>query len=145
LKGADTVSANMISAQGAIVAIGDGSTPEVYTTIGEVVSFGWSKSRDVIDKTAITDTAEVVGGGLARGGELTIEGGLYPSDSGQVDLDDAMTAGTACNFQITASDGTTTRVISAIVTAYSESGAVNEKHSWSATLKITGTPTRSEV
>lgn len=135
------MSTSMLSAQGTVIAV---EVSSVYTTIAEVQNFGWGHSRDIIDKTAIDDTVEVVSAGLRRGADLSLDGGLDPSDPGQDGLKAAYTSGTATNFRITCSDESTTRIISCIVTAYNETGAVNDKHGFSATLKIVGVCDLSE-
>lgn len=132
-----------LKAQGTVISIGDGATPEAFTQIGKVKSYSWGRTRDTIDVTPIDAEHEALLSGLRRGAQLTLEIVLDPDDTGQGLLQDADDDGEEHNYRILASDGLRSAIVPAIVTDYSESGAVNEAHAVSVTLKVSNAVTIS--
>lgn len=90
------------SAQGTTLQMGDGATPEKFTSIGEIVSItGPSFTHDAIDVTNLGSVAKAfIAGGVGDSGEVTIEVN-FDADNVQHDaLVDRARDGTGTNFQI---------------------------------------------
>ena len=137
-----------ISAFGTLLKIGDGGSPESFTTIAEVTNIGGpSLSLDPIDVTNHSSTGgwkEFIGG-LLDGGEVSFEinydpvGATHDASTGLIA---DMSARTVRNFQLVFPDtGNTTWSFSALVTAFQPSEPIDNKLSASVTLKVSGQPT----
>lgn len=132
-----------IETQGTELKRGDGATPEVFTTVGEVVSFtGPGGSASVIDVTHLLSTAREKRMGLPDEGQFTFEVNLIPSDTAQIGLRTDRAARTLRNFQLVLTDvATTTLSFAAYVTGFSLSGGVDNVTKASVTLEISGAVT----
>lgn len=133
-----------------ILKIGDGASPEVYTSVAEVTSVGLpSTSKDAVDTTHTEspDRARTYIGGLIDAGEIPLEVRFLPTDSTQ-----SASAGllyklwnthTPSNFQINIDpDGVDVDwTISAIVTNFDGSAPMDDLINASFTLKVSGKPT----
>jgi len=136
------------AAKGTLIKQGDGASPEVFTTIAQVVGLGGpSISLDPLD---VTNHSSVEGwkefvGGLLDGGELTLEINFDPADGthdSTTGLIKDMTDRTVRNFQLVFSDtANTTWTIPALVTGFEPAAPVDGKLSASVTLKVSGKPT----
>lgn len=134
------------AAKGTLLKVGDGASPEVFTTIAHVTNIpGPETSRDMMDATAL-DSA---GGyresipGLRDGGEIQIEGFFDATDTGQqalrTNLEDEEEAR---NFQVVLPVAIAKQWnFTAYCNKYAPGHAVNGIAAFSATLKITGKPT----
>jgi predicted secreted protein len=138
-----------IAAFGTLLKIGDGGTPtEVFTTIAEVTEIGGPElSLDTVDGTTHSSTGgwEEVIPTILRSGEVsfTIQydpvGATHDASTGLIK---DMTDKTLRNFQLVFPDtGSTTWTISAYVTGFSPSMAVDGKLSADCSLKLSGQPT----
>jgi hypothetical protein len=132
-----------ITTQGVLFQRGNGATPEVFTTIGEVVSFnGPDGSASEIDVTSLTSSAKEFRLGLYDEGQISFECNLLPVDTAQIGLRADRAAGTQRNFQIVLTDtGTTTLSFAAFVKQFAISGGVDAVMKASVTLRVTGTVT----
>ncbi len=137
-----------ISAFGSLLKIGDGGTPEAFTTIAECYDIsGPSLALDAIEITHHTSTdgwREFVGG-LLDGGEVTLSinfdpvGATHGYSSGLVE---DMVNRTKRNFQLVFPDpGTTTWAFTALVTGFEVKAPIDDRLSSDVTLKISGKPT----
>lgn len=139
---------NAISAFGTLLKIGDGGSPETFTTIAEVTNIsGPSLSMNTVDVTShdSTDGWREFVGGLLDGGEVTLDINFIPTDpthSYSTGLLNDMVNRTKRNFQLVFPDaGNTTWSFTALITAFEPSAPTDDKLSASVTLKITGKPT----
>ena len=137
-----------IDAYGTLLQIGDGGSPEAFTTIAEVTEIGGpSLALDPLDVTSHESPGafrEFVGG-LLDGGEVTSTinyvptGGTHDATTGLIA---DMIARTVRNFQLIFPDvGTTTWSLSALITAFEPAEPVDDRLSAEVTLKVTGQPT----
>lgn len=137
-----------ISAFGTLLKIGDGGSPESFSTITEVTNIGGpSLSMDTIEVTHHGSTGgwrEFVGG-LLDGGDVTFEINYDPADSthdASTGLINDMENRTVRNFQLVFPDtGVTTWSFAALVTGFEPSEPIDDKLAASVTLKISGQPT----
>ncbi len=136
------------AAKGTLLKQGDGASPEVFTTIAQVVSIGGpSLSLDPIDVTnhsSLDGWKEFVGG-LLDGGEISLEINYDPvnaTHNATAGLIKDMEDRTVRNFQLVFSDTAgTTWTVPALVTGFEPGAPVDGKLSASVTLKVSGKPT----
>ena len=137
-----------LSSFGTLLKIGDGGTPEGFTTISEV--------RDISGPSMALDTEEVTNhdstgaweefvATILRSGEVTFDINYEPTESTHdagTGLIADMAARTLRNFQLIFTDaGTTTWSFAAYVTGFEPSAPVAGALSAACTMKITGQPT----
>jgi len=122
--------------------IGDGASPEVFSTVYEVVSFGeLGQDNDLIEATHLQSTAKEYIGGLPDGIEVPVVVNYKPTDTTHAALIAATVAGTAKNFKLTlpSGGGSLTFSFSGIVKGWRAGPiAPNEVVHASFTLKLTG-------
>lgn len=137
-----------IASLGSVIAKGDGQTPEVFTTVAEVVSIsGVPLSRDQVDTTTLGSTAkyEEIVATVIRTGEVELGLNFDPSAVTHKAFITDLEAGTVINFKITFSDTPATSwTLPAFVVGFNV-GDINpeSKLEATATLKISGQPTYS--
>jgi hypothetical protein len=137
-----------ISAFGTLVQIGDGGSPEAFTTIAELRTIsGPSLTADVIDVT-VHNTATPFRrfiSGLIDGGEIQIDINFVPQEtthSYSTGLLADMLNRTRRNFAIVFPDsGTTTWIIPGIITSFECSSDPADVLMASVTIKVSGPPT----
>ena len=134
------MSSNALDAQGMDLQIGDGGSPENFTTIPEIKSFsGPGGSATVIDVTDLQSTAKEKRMGLQDEGQLSFEINYIPTDSEHAQLRTDRANQTERNFQLVFTDGSsTTWSFSGFVTGFSVSGGVDDVVNASVTIEITG-------
>jgi len=133
---------------GTLLQIGDGASPEVFTTIAEVLDItGPGLTSDLVDITNMDSAGkwEESLPTILRSGEITFSVNFLPVNATQ-----SSTSGlindfenrTNRNFQLVFTDsGTTTWSIAAYVTNVSPSMPVAGATTMDVTLKLTGQPT----
>lgn len=135
---------------GTLLKKGDGASPEVFTTIAEVVSIsGPGLSRDAIEITNHSSPSQFKQflPGLKDGGEITLEINYDPAGATHKDTDGGLlyelAQGTAAsNYQLVFSDtGGTTWTLPGIVTGFEPGAPHDDKLSASVTIKVSGAPT----
>ena len=137
------------ASKGTKVQRGDGGGVEVFTTVGEVLSFeGPGESVDNIDVTSFDSVAkEYISTGLPDGGEVTFDVNFVGSDTQQQGLRDDLRNGTLRNFKVILNDNAvtpTTFSFSAVVTDLKgPTAGQGEQYKMSITLKVSGQPTVS--
>ena len=138
------------SAKGTKLQIGDGAGTEVFTDIGDVVSFAFSgESVEVIDATSFDDSEkEYISSGIVEGGEVSFEINYSGVDTQHIALRTDMRAGTQRNFKVKLNDqiatAPTTIAFSGFITKLDgPSAAVGEAYKGSITIKLTGKATHT--
>jgi predicted secreted protein len=141
---------NALSAFGSLLKIGDGATPENFTTIAEVADLGGPALK--LDAIEVTHHESPGGwreniGGLLTAGEVTFTLNFIPTEAthdASTGLIADMVARTKRNFQLVFPDvGSTTWSFAALVTGFEPKEPIDEKLSADVTLTVTGQPTLS--
>jgi len=131
----------------------DEASPEVYATLGEVLSAsGVGVTNSTIDVTN-TDSGNVKEyiAGMADGSEISVECNALHGNTKQTLAIAKVDAGGQINIQLvmsnTASSPVTTITITALVTmlSWSFTPGFDDKNGISFTMKISGTPTLVEA
>lgn len=138
-----------IASFGTLLKIGDGGTPENFTTIAEVQDIsGPSLELDVEEVTSHDSPGgwEEVVGTILHGGEVEFDINFVPTATTHRDqtggLLNDMKNRTKRNFKLVFPDaGNTTWSFSAYVVSFEPEATVDGKLSASVTLRITGQPT----
>jgi predicted secreted protein len=127
---------------GVLFKIGNGASPEVFTTVAEVTSITPpSLARDAIDATheeSPSGWREFIGG-LKDGGEVSIELNFIPGHATTAILLAEIEAA-AGNKQIVFTTGEIFS-FSALCTAFEPEAPMDDKMVATATYKVTGKPT----
>ncbi len=136
-----------LSGFGTLLKIGDGGSPENFTTIAEVQDIG----GPAFSLDAVEITHHGSGGwreyiaGLLDAGEISFDLNFEPTETTHgytAGLLKDMTDKTTRNFQLVFPDaGNTTWEFAALITGFEVNEPVGDKISASITLKITGQPT----
>lgn len=134
-----------VSAQGVTIQRGDGAATEVFATIAEITDFTTPDGElTMIDATSLDSTAMEFIAGLIDNGQVQISGHFVGGDAAQEGLRTDRASKTLRNFKITLTDDPATVFsFAAYVLSFTISGAVNDKLTFSATLKISGAVTES--
>ena len=129
-----------INTQGCELRVGDGASPNVYTSIAGVVSCsGPSGSRQVIDVTTLASTGREKQVGIPDYGQVTFEL-IYDGDQAtNTSLYDDFQNGTLRDFQLVFSDSPEEIFsFAAYVLAYSYTANIDDVVRASVTLEIDG-------
>lgn len=137
-----------VSAFGTLLKIGDGASPEVFTTVAELRTIsGPTLTAETIDVTTHntpTPFRRYISG-LLDGGEVTFDINFIPTDTTHgysTGLLKDMTDRTRRNFQIVFPDtGTTTWLLPTVITGFEMSSDPADVLMASVTLKVAGPPT----
>lgn len=129
-----------LDTQGVVIKRGDGASPEVFTTIGEVNSIqGPGGSATTIDVTNLSSTAKNKKMGLIDEGQVTLEMKLDTADTAQTGLRTDRSNKTLRNFQIVLTDSPATTIsFAAYVMSFALATAVDDVVTASVTLEIDG-------
>jgi predicted secreted protein len=140
------MSSNALEAQGMLIKIGNGASPEVFTTISEIKTFsGPTGSAAVIDVTDLSSTAKEKRMGLADEGQLSFTINYIPDNTQHTLLRTRRASREETDFKMVFTDDSpsTTWSFSAFVTGFAVSGAVDNVVEANVTLEITGSITQS--
>lgn len=122
--------------------IGNAASPEVFTTMGEVVSLGAIGQRnDLVEVTHMLSTAKEFIGGLPDGLELDVVCNYIPSNTQQTTAYNKVAAGTVANFRwrMPSGLGSLTFTFSALVIGWTVGPITpNEAYQITFSLKISG-------
>lgn len=135
------MSSNALEAQGMLIKIGNGASPEVFSTISEIKTFsGPTGSAAVIDVTDLSSTAKEKRMGLADEGQLSFTINYIPDNTQHALLRTQRASREETNFKMVFTDDSpsTTWSFSAFVTGFAVSGAVDNVVEATVTLEITG-------
>lgn len=124
---------------------GNGASPEVFTTVGDVVSIGGPNiTKEEIEVTALDSTAKEFIGALDDPGELTMELNWNPQDAQHVNLRSDAEGTTVRNYRIVFNDVSSTQVdFAGEVMEFSINTEPNDAVKASVRVKITGSLTWS--
>lgn len=131
---------NSIEAQGVTIAISVGESPTSFSTIGNIIDFsGPGGQASVIDVTNLASLAREKRMGLPDEGQLTFNVNLDPDNATHQALRDARKNRTKCEFQITLTDATATKLtFFGFVLGFVVSGAVDDVVKAAITIEIDG-------
>jgi hypothetical protein len=135
------MSSQALEAQGTVLKIGNGASPEVFTAISEIKNFtGPGGAAAVIDVTDLSSLAKEKRMGLADEGQLSFVLHYIPSDTQHAALRAARASRVETNFQIEFTDASPSTVwsFSGFVTNFSVSGSVDGVIEGNVTIEITG-------
>lgn len=135
---------------GTLFASGNGASPEVFTTLGEVTALtppGWA--RDTVDATheQSPDAHREFIAGLADAGEVSMDINYVPGGAAAASLEaeKALTGPSAAiNRRITFPDGSY-MIFVGILTGVEPDAPIDDKMSASITLKVSGKPVFTQV
>ncbi len=135
------MSSNALEAQGMTLAIGDGATPEVFTTIPEVTNLNFrTGSAAVIDVTDLSSAAKEKRMGLADEGQCTFTLFFNPKQVTHAELVDAKADRRRRNFRVTMTDSSpaTVYAFSGFVLSLPIAASVDGVVESNVTIEITG-------
>ena len=135
------MSSQALEAQGTVLKIGNGASPEVFTAISEIKNFtGPGGAAAVIDVTDLSSLAKEKRMGLADEGQLSFVLHYIPSDTQHAALRAARASRVETNFQSEFTDASPSTVwsFSGFVTNFSVSGSVDGVIEGNVTIEITG-------
>lgn len=139
------MSSNALQSQGMVLQISDEASPEVFTTIQEVMSIdGPGGSAQVIDVTDLSSTAKEKRAGLQDEGQVTFEMTYLPANTQHALLRSVRAAGTVRSFRIIFTDSPqSTWTFEALVLGFAISNAVDDVTKATVTLEVTGAITEA--
>ncbi len=135
------MSSKALEAQGTLLKIGNGATPEVFVKVPEIKTFsGPGGSASVIDVTDLSSTAKEKRMGLADEGQLSFTINYIPDDLQHKALRSARASRKVTNFKLIFTDDTpsTTWDFAGFITGFSVSGSVDNVVEANVTIEITG-------
>lgn len=134
------MSSSALQSQGMVIQIGDAASPEVFTTIPEVMNIGGpGGSAAVIDVTDLSSTGKEKRAGLQDEGQVTMDINYLPSNAQHALMRTRRAAGTVTTFRIVFTDSPqTTWTFSALVLGFTLSNSVDDVTKASVTLEVTG-------
>lgn len=129
-----------MKSQGVALKRGNGATPEVFTTIGEITDItGPGGAASDIDVTHLQSVAKEVIIGLPDEGEVQLKLNMVPSDAQQTGLRNDRVAATLRNFKMILTDvGLETATFAGYVKTYSITVGVDKKIELSITIRVSG-------
>lgn len=137
--------ANIIIGLGVALRRGDGGGPETFTKIASLTAVNWGgRALEAVDSTTmdVTDNHRTVIGGLATGGQLSIEGVYDEADAGHAGLQTDMDNKTLRNFELAyPAPISKTFTIAALVTSIDRNAPMDGLVTFSATMQVSGKPT----
>jgi len=134
------MSSSALQSQGMVIQISDAASPEVYTTIAEVMSIdGPGGSAAVIDVTDLSSTAKEKRAGLQDEGQVSFDMNYLPTNTQHILLRPQRAGALVTNFRILFTDSPqTTWSFSALVLGFSISNAGDDVTKAAVTLEVTG-------
>lgn len=139
------MSSSALVSQGMTIGIGDGASPEVYTSITEVTNIsGPGGGASEIDTTDLNSTAKEFRLGLVDNGSITLSLNFIPANVQHALLRTKSISGVSTNFRLTFTDSPATLwTFAAFVQELSIENGVDGVTTGSVTLRITGSITES--
>ena len=134
------MSSNALKSQGMTIGIGDGASPEVFTTIGEVNSIGGLGGQAAeIDSTDLGSAAKEIRMGLPDEGTASLGMFWLPKDTQHALLRSKRNSQVAVNFRITFTDSPpSTMTFLAFVLGIEIGNEVDGVTTGSVTLRVSG-------
>lgn len=139
------MSSNALVSQGMTIAIGDGASPEVFTTINDVTDIsGPDGGASEIDTTDLSSTAKEFRLGLIDNGNVSMAMNFQPKDTQHALLRTKSISGVQANYRITFTDSpATTWTFAAFVKGVPINNSVDGVTTANVTLRITGSITEA--
>ena len=139
------MSTSALESQGMTIAVSDGASPEVYTTIPEVSDIsGPDGSATEIDATDLSSTAKEFKIGLKDEGSVSLSINYIPANTVHSTLRTARNNRTLKNYRITFTDSPqTTWTFAAYVLSMPISNSVDGKTEATVGLRISGAITEA--
>lgn len=134
-------------AYGSTLQLGDGATPEVFTSIAEIVELTPPQmSRDEIDVTShsSSDGYREFIAGLRDGGEVSFRANWLPTNAthdGTTGLLETFNDNVTHNWKIILPNTLATISFSGFLTAFEPDTPLEEQGQLSGTIKVSGKPT----
>lgn len=134
-------------AYGSTLQLGDGATPEVFTSIAEIVELTPPQmSRDEIDVTShsSSDGYREFIAGMRDGGEVSFRANWLPTDAthdGATGLLETFNDNATHNWKIILPNTLATISFSGFLTAFEPDTPLEEQGQLSGTIKVSGKPT----
>lgn len=132
---------------GTLFKVGDGATPEVFTTVAEVTKLKPpGLSRDTVDVTHMESTGgwrEFIAG-LKDGGEVSMEINFDPGGTTTDLLTDMFSTSTVGNKKIVFPDNSEW-AFKAILTGFEPDAPVDDKMTANVKFKVSGVPTFTQA
>ncbi len=134
-------------AYGSTLQLGDGATPEVFTSIAEIVELTPPQmSRDEIDVTShsSSDGYREFIAGLRDGGEVSFKANWLPTNAthdGTTGLLETFNDNATHNWKIILPNTLATISFSGFLTAFEPDTPLEEQGQLSGTIKVSGKPT----
>lgn len=135
------MSGNALESQGMTLAIGDGASPEVFTTIEDCKDINFrTGSATVIDTTDLSSQAKEKRMGLQDEGQCTFTLNFIPKNTQHAELVAAKADRQARNFQVTMTDASPATVyqFAGYVLSVPIAAAVDGVVESNVTVEITG-------
>lgn len=126
---------------GTLIGIGDGASPEVFTTIGEMFSIDpIGADRALVDFThhESPDTFKEFKVGVKEGREISISANWVVSETGQEAIRTAFDAGEIINFEVTSPDTDETATFPGILTKHDVDRPLENRQVFNFSVKIAG-------
>lgn len=137
-----------VDIEGTVFQRGDGASPEVFATLGEVTTVPpLNPSRNMRDKTSINDSQFQYSPGMKQGGTPTVDIRYDPDDASHVAIIEDFESKTAANYKIVLPDSPATEIdFRAFVSGYTgPTGDPDGMVTLSIQLQIIDGPTWSNV
>jgi len=126
---------------GTTLGIGDGASPEVFTTIGEIFSpIKVGETKPLVDFThhQSPNAFREFKVGIAEGDEVALQCNWVVSETGQEAARTAFDGGEPVNFEVVAPDSDETVTFPGIVTHHDVDRPLDNKQVFNLTVKIAG-------
>ncbi len=130
----------VIDTQGALFKRGDAASPEVFTTITQLVNIGEvGVERSLIDVTNLASTIREYRAAIADGAEIDLDFQYDSDDAQQTGLKTDLDNATVRNFTITIQDSPVALFsFSGLVTSWKISNPIDQVVPLTVRVKITG-------
>lgn len=127
------------------IGIGDGASPEVYTSISEITNIsGPGGGASEIDTTDLNSTAKEFRLGLVDNGSINLSLNFIPANTQHALLRTRSISGAVNNFRMTFTDSPATLwTFAAFVQELSVENGVDGVTTGSVTLRVSGTITET--
>ena len=130
----------VIDTQGATFQRGDGASPEIFTTVTQLVNIGEvGVERSLIDVTNLASTIREFKGAIPDGAEIQLDFQYDSDEAGQTGLKTDLDANTVRNYRINIQDSSVAVfAFSGLVTSWQISNPIDNVVPLSVRVKITG-------
>lgn len=138
----------VVQSQGVQLQLGDGASPEVFTSVGQVTNVSGLRGGQatVIDTTNLSSTRREKTMGLPDEGQVTVSLHYDPSDAQHTQMEVARAGRTLTNFKLTLPTTPVTEfAFSGFVLTFPINNALDTVVQGDVTIEITGEVVKSTV